>query len=213
MPGRNSLVCILLLLGLLYAVMASSAAVLELKTGQKVEGDYLGGSPTEIKFKVGNQMLVFPVADASMIQFASPTAEADFTKDSVKALKILKSLQSVTRAGVDFSGINWREYSRWVTDATVDIDAFLEQHRLAGNQGIQDEAQKAMRFYNLAAQVWHGPAIEVTDEIMQECPMVREGLSSPLSDGSRLLQSRSIKALWSCASDRISRLEKLVKAK
>jgi len=212
LPGRNSLVCILLLFGLLYAATASSAAVLELKTGQKVEGDYLGGSATEIKIKVGNQVVVFPVQDISRLHFVAPAPEGDFSGDSLKVLRVLKGLQSVTKAGVNLS-----EYSRRVNDAAIAIDQFLDAYKGKISQEILTEIRQAMAFYAEAASGWssspawllqYGAKIWVNEDVMKSCP-TRYDPSKRASSKSVLLEV-PLSDLWACASERIVKIEQLV---
>ncbi len=219
MPGRNSLACIVLLLGLLYTVIASSATVLELKTGQKVEGDYLGGSATEIKIKVGSQVLVFPVQDVSRLHFVAPTPEGDFSDDSLKALRVLRGLQSVTKAGVNLS-----EYSRRVNDAAVEIDAFLDKYK-RGHEEVLAEMREAMELYNTASLAWSRSFgkdyFRIRDEDLRRCPALRN-FSAQLNPrffpkgtsviGLPLLTS-SLPDLWSCADERVTKIEELVKPK
>jgi hypothetical protein len=213
MTGRNSLACILLLLGLLYAVIASSAAVLELKTGQKVEGDYLGGSATEIKLKVGSQILVFPVQDVSRLHFVAPASEGDFSGDSLKALGVLKGLQSVTKAGV-----NLRDYSKRVSDATVEIDAFLDKYK-GGHEEVLAEMREAMELYNTASLAWSRSVakdyLHIRDEDLRRCPALRNfperlGVRNVLG---MPVTTSSLPDLWSCADERLTKIEDSVKPK
>jgi hypothetical protein len=214
MARRNSLACILLLLWPFYNVMASSAAVLELKTGQKVEGDYAGGSATEIKLKVGSQILVFPVQDVSRLHFIAPASEGDFSGDSLKALRILKSLQSVTKAGV-----NLGEYSRRVNDAAIEIDAFLDKYKGAEQQGVLTEVREVMKLYSLASRAWSGAIarswVSVTDEDLQRCHALREefAIMYPHPGGPGYLLTESARKLWSCADERLTKVEDLIKPK
>jgi len=214
MASRNGLACILLLvLWLFYAVMASWAALLELKTGQKVEGDYAGGSAAEIKLKVGNQVLVFPVQDISGLHFAAPASEGNFSGDSLKALRVLKSLQSVTKAGVNLS-----EYSRRVNDAAVEIDAFLDKYK-GGHEEVLAEMREAMELYNTASLAWsHSVAkdyLHIRDEDLRRCPALR---NFPARLGVRNVlgmpvTTSSLPDLWSCADERLTKIEELMKAK
>lgn len=210
MSRRNILSGVLIVLGLVCTTGASSAAVVELKTGQKVEGDYLGGTASEIKLKVGNQMFVFPIQEVNRLHFIAPTAEADFASDSLKALGVLKGIQSVTKAGV-----NLREYSRRVNDAVIEIDSFLDKYKELNQQGMLAEVRQAMELYNLASRAWSGDVtknwITVTDGDFEQCPALKDGsavIYLPMFRKS-VLSDLSLPVLWSCADERIGKAEAL----
>ncbi len=67
------------------------ADVLELKSGQKLEGQFAGGSKEEVRFQVGSQTLKFPIADVSRITIGTAGQE-DFRKAAKEALRQLKAL-------------------------------------------------------------------------------------------------------------------------
>ena len=211
MARRNSLACILfLILWLFYTVMASSAAVLELKTGQKVEGDYAGGSATEIKLKVGSQILVFPVQDVSRLHFIAPASEGDFSGDCLKALRVLKGLQSVTKAGIALT-----DYAKRVSDARVEIDDFIDRYK--GKEGGQMLTQigEAMDLYTLAFRIWSPGSQIATEEDFRRCPQLQHEKSATmkLSDGDMLYSQSSIPLVWSCANERVTRLAESMREK
>jgi len=210
MSRRNILSGVLIVLGLVCVVETSTAAVVELKTGQKVEGDYLGGSASEIKLKVGSQMLIFPIQEVNRLHFVATTAEAGFASDSLKALGVLKGIQSVTKAGVNLS-----EYSRRANDAVIEIDSFLDKYKESDQQGMLAEVRQAMELYNLASRAWSGDVtkkwITLTDGYYELCPALQAGtgvIYLPMLRYS-VLSDLSLPVLWSCADERIGKAEAL----
>ncbi len=74
------------------------ADILELKSGQKLEGQSAGGSKDEVRFQVGSQTLKFPIAEVSRITIGT-AGQDEFHKAAKDALRQLKALTSVTQGG------------------------------------------------------------------------------------------------------------------
>lgn len=99
------------------------ADVLELKSGQKLEGQYAGGSKEEVRFQVGSQTLKFRLAEVSRITIGT-SGQEDFLKAAKEALRQLKGLASAVEGGIAY-----RDYAPRVTDARIKVDQFLDENR------------------------------------------------------------------------------------
>ena len=119
----NGLVSILATLLAVSSPVSVQADVLELKSGQKLEGQYAGGSKDEVRFQVGSQTLKFPIAEVSKIIMGTAGQE-DFRKAAGEALRQLKALNSVIEGGIAY-----QDYARRVSDAKIKVDQFLDEYK------------------------------------------------------------------------------------
>ncbi len=65
------------------AVSAASADTLTLRSGQTVEGSYLGGSARQVRMAVADEIRTFDVSDVASIRFEGATASAPAAKPSI----------------------------------------------------------------------------------------------------------------------------------
>ena len=112
-----------LVASLLLCTQLSWADVVELKTGQRIEGTFKQATPTGVVIEVGGQTIRFDREKVRAIYFGSAPpgqvspAISGSTERAKRALDAVRALQSATRAGV-----NYREYSARVLDAKVSVD-------------------------------------------------------------------------------------------
>src|SRR3989442_1564662 len=107
------------IIAVLAIVMASDAEVIELKTGQRVEGTVKSVNSTEVLLDVAGQPVTFPREKVAAIYFGAPPRGLVGSPLN-DVLKVLKGLQSATGAGV-----NYRDYAPRVTDAKIQVDQLL----------------------------------------------------------------------------------------
>ena len=149
------MVRVLGVMGILAALLAAScpvlawADVLELKSGQKLEGQFAGGSKDEVRFVVGSQTLKFPIAEVSRITIGSG-AQDDFHKAAKEALRQLKALASVTEGG-----ITYRDYAPRVSDAKIKIDQFLDEYKPSPVPKFNERVADSLGFYVAASSAWN----------------------------------------------------------
>ena len=98
------------------------ADVVELTTGQRVEGTFQQATPRGVSIEVGGQTITFEQEKVRAIYFGSAPAAAVPPSPAREALLSLKALQSVTRAGIAY-----REYSQRVNDAKIQVDRVLDE--------------------------------------------------------------------------------------
>jgi hypothetical protein len=85
----------------------SFAALIQLKNGQKIEGNFVGASAKEIRIEVASQILKLKLEDVSYIVFDKSTPDqmlekksSSFESDAKVALRSLKAITSVVEGGV-----------------------------------------------------------------------------------------------------------------
>jgi hypothetical protein len=62
----------ILLLGACLAISAAMADTLELKNGSLIKGQYVGGTETQVSFRVGSSVQHYAVSDVLSLKFDSP---------------------------------------------------------------------------------------------------------------------------------------------
>jgi len=121
------------------------ADVLELKDGQKLEGQFAGGSKDEVRFQVGSQTLRLPIAEVSRITMGI-TGQNDFPKAAREVLRHLKALASVAEGGTTY-----QNYSPRVEDLKIKIDQFLDEYRASPLPEFNEHIADSLGFYVAAS--------------------------------------------------------------
>jgi hypothetical protein len=208
-----------LLFSALVAVLLPGLAcadVVEFTTGQRVEGQLKQVTAASVIIAVGGQTITFERAKVRAIYFgAAPPAAGAQPTLLKEALRALKSLQSVSRAGVIY-----RDYTPRVSDTKIHVDGYLESR--AADQRIKKLMAEAMELYIFAGQAWNSRIRNAMgDQIYNHgtialCPALREHLDTrqpepPLSveEVREIAVWNSMAYLWNCASDRITEIEKM----
>lgn len=204
--------------------------VVELKTGERLEGTFKQATSGGVVIEVGGQAIKMPLAKVRAIYFgAAPSARGTGSRPSgaSAALQALKSVQSVTTVGV-----NLRDYTTRVADAKLIVDQFNqsppEKNTPFGERASRKPISLAMRYYELAAQAWRlfsssdnasgsglmnlASSIE-TDPEIRNCAALKELFASPVAreTGTGILIGSKPAVLWACASDNITEAERLMK--
>jgi len=223
---RTSIVALALLS--LTATAPSWADVVELKTGQRIEGTFRQAGPSGVVIEVGGQTITFDQDKVRAIYFGSAPTQAQSQPSALtETLKALKALQSVTRGGIAY-----RDYAPRVNDAKIVVDRYLQEPPEQGSGEVRSAIADAMDYHVLAASAWNARVTRGdytragTDPAIEKCPEAkrildqelqkrgpRPGDPLPLSYyvGSTLAYF-GLPALWSCASDRIAEAERALKA-
>ena len=133
------------------------------------------------------------------------------------ALDALKSLQSVTTAG-----LTYREYSPRVLDAKVRVDRYLQGE--GRNRAFQVQIEQAMDLYVLASAAWSSKITKEyslgDDARVELCPVanrLREEQSRivdllPRETARGLAVAHSVSVLWDCAYERIAEMDSVLKS-
>jgi len=197
--------------GLLYA------DVLELKSGQKVEGQFVGGSREEIRFQVGSQALKFPIAEVTKITIGSAGQE-DFYKAAKEALRQLKALASITEGGTTY-----QNYSTRVEDAKIKIDHFLDEYKDPPLPAFKSHIVDSLGFYVAASAAWNAKASKsygglLENPYVQRCAPLQEVLireagseKSPTTKAiawAVTIAYSGVRPLWECARSSLADAER-----
>lgn len=205
----------------------SSAAMLLLKNGQRVEGAFVGGSDKEVRMRVGSQTLKFKVDEIAQIVF-DPAAAAQgyqsisggFEQAAKEVLRELKALQSVVTGGVTY-----QDYGRRFSDAKIKVDAFIDEYRENPVPAFNEHVSDAIGYFNAASTAW---SQKITSERRYEslpnnpyclkCAALQKeiddyydrnkGKKRNMWDDGYTIASFGMSPLWECASDAIAQAEK-----
>jgi hypothetical protein len=200
--------------------------VVELKTGQRVEGTFRGANSDSVTIEVGGQAITFEREKVRAIYLGSAPTSQVIPSALDEAMKALKGLQSVVSGG-----ISYREYAPRVSDAKVIVDRYLNSAE-ASEQSIRQSVSDAMALYVVASTAWNGRVVRGgaeqfsaagRDPVLQKCPVALRGaeesrrrdpappiLGEAYGIGSALAFG-GLPALWSCASEKISEAEQGMK--
>ena len=197
---------------------SARADVVELRTGEHIEGTLKQATPASVSIELGGQTITFEGEKVRAIYFGSAPSPQGAKTTGVDGLAALKSLTSATRVG-----LSYREYSRRVLDTKPVVDRWIAG---SGDAAEKTAATQAMALYVLASRAWYsriardgydavardpalsscGPAKKVVESAAK-----RDGFNLDNSPGVALtLGSEGLPALWSCALDKIAEAEKLL---
>ena len=202
---------------LAFLLLASPALadVIELKTGQRIEGTLKQATPASVTVEVGGQTITFTGDKVRAIYFGSAPGASTTSRPDLAAVAIdgLRSLNSVVSAGVSY-----RDYGPRLADMKIKVDPFLrsDDPRAPLRQAVEDAAA----FYVLVGAAWSS---EVTssysfegtfgsDPLIEKCPALAARLAGVNRPGARNLLVAGIgkPVLWSCASDKLAEAERLL---
>jgi hypothetical protein len=137
-------------LGTVLAILmaCTRADTLELKTGERLEGTFKQATSAGAVIEVGGQNITVPLDKLRAVYFGSAPKPFDNVSPADESMRALKGLQSIT-----MSGVSLREYSPRVLDAKVKVDQYLSSP-VAGDEKVRGAISVAMRYYELASNVW-----------------------------------------------------------
>jgi len=138
----------------------TNAALIQLKNGQMVEGEFIGASPKEVSIKIASQTLKFKITEISQILFDKSATSAvvpgddSFKTGAKSALRALSSLESVVESGVSYG-----EYSKRVLDAKIIIDEFIGENKDLSKQEFNEILADTIGYYSAASSAWNAKII------------------------------------------------------
>lgn len=196
----------------------SLAAVLHLKGGQKIEGEYLGGTKSEVNVKVGSQTLKFKVAEVVAVIFDSgsytqpaTSGQDDFSTAAKAALRSLKALDSVAEGGVTYN-----DYGPRVSDTKIKVNEFLDEY--GQSQMLPDFIEHlsvAMAYYVEASTAWSAKMTKSYKQVPPDSYVYKCGKWARVSSKNEFYQivGLDIPSLWACAKAEILTAEAILKIK
>src|SRR5262245_10240391 len=220
---------------LFWPAAGAAGVVLELASGQRIEGTLRQASATRVLVEVGSDVLSFDAADVRAIYFASPDPPAAGTSAAapaarpaepppaprvpgpVDALEMVKALRAAAERNP-----KPEEFSPLVGDAADVVDRYLASGVEAAPPGAEPLAE-ALRFYQLGEVSLrnHGVTSSTVwlrrDEALGRCEQYGEFKEEMQAKGEAYYQERTrrylqisdevLTVLWSCAADHVARAE------
>ncbi len=198
---------------------ASWADVVELTTGQRVEGSFRRAAGTEVVIEVGGREVAFPLEKVRAIYFGASGAASEPKSAAREALQALKAVQVAT--GED--GV-FQDYARRVSEAKARVDRYLSEPE-RGDAGLRATLNEAVSFYMLALAAWRAKTTNRFEEVLavardpalDRCQALKKPLARyPLGNTREQDFARGVVAtleiplMWSCAADKIEEAETLV---
>jgi hypothetical protein len=208
------------------ATASAFADVVELKTGQRVEGTLKQATTSSVAIEVGGQTITFEGDKVRAVYFgAAPAVTSPQPSLRGDALRALKGLQSATAGGVIY-----RDYASRVTDAKIIVDRYLQDDK-SDNDSVKAAIAGAMNYYTIATRAWSAsfpgansealmpdPAIHECVTAMKEIERRRKDLGQLYKDSPRkdsldgIYLAAHFSSIWPCASDKIAEAERLAGA-
>ncbi len=206
------------------------ADVIEMTSGERVEGVLKEATPAGVLIEVAGQSIRFEVSKVRAIYFGSagpkqrPATPAVLSSPPAKpvssvagALPLLQSLRSAVS-----SGMTLHEYEARVNSAAPLVALYVAGRPAPpGAEAIRD----AMQYYVLAEWAWSNQGTTSRtvwlkkDDVLVRCPAYRDFAREMRGKGEAYYAERMksylaiadgvIPVLWSCASDKVAEAEKL----
>ena len=221
---------VLLLASCICAPLAS-ADVIELRTGQRVEGTFKGADESTVRIEVDGRIVTFAPAEVRAIYYGlppappAPVASPAPLPELGEALGALETLRSVARAGVTY-----QEYAPRLSQAQAVVDRYLQAED--GAPAIRGAIADSFHFYALAGRAWNAGlsrgnyAAVGTDQALNRCDAAQKVIAESKRKAPFMWRSKGageatttgmviadegLTALWSCASDKLAAAERLRK--
>jgi hypothetical protein len=201
---------------LLCSVPPTHADVIELKTGERIEGTLKQATPASVSVELGGQTITFEGEKVRTIYFGTAPSPQGPKTNGPDGLAALKSLTAATRVG-----LSYREYSRRVLDTKPSVDRWIGG---SADAAEKTAATQAMALHVLASRAWRARIVKdgfdavARDPALSTCEPAKKVLESAAKrDGFALdnsgwvaltLGSEGIPALWACAADKTAEAEK-----
>lgn len=205
---------------------ANRPCVIELKTGERIEGAFKQASAVGAVIEVAGQAITIALEKVKAIYFgAAPSATGTGPAPSQEPLDALKALRSVTN-----SGITYRDYSERVLDTKVKFDRYASSVEAGAPE--RTAITLAMREYEIASQAWSlkfntalamatriGQTL-MTDSEISQCPGIKQLVQSvPMAKTKTgpvpnlalvgMVFGESPASVWPCAAAQVAEAERL----
>jgi hypothetical protein len=210
-----------LALALLTLVPRGSVAadVVELESGERVEGLIRQADPVAVIVEVGGQVIAFERERVRAIYFETPpwAARRPMPGEALQAVKALWS-------GVTGTGSRLENGAR-LRELRSTLDRYLAG-AAGASPGASDPVGDAIRYYVLAESAWGNlsPSTRTVwlkrDALLDRCRAYRDFAQAMRAKGEAYYAERTrgyvnisdavIPVLWTCASEKIAEAEKLL---
>jgi hypothetical protein len=204
--------------------------VVELKTGERLEGTFKQATSAGVIIEVGGQSINMPLVKVKAIYFGSAKATAVSPKgtSSAEVMDALKALRSITHSALAF-----QDYAPRVLDCKIKVDKYLSTSG-NGTRELRTAIRLAMREYELASQAWdtsfpgHGDLsmwkateANLDPDMLKTCSLVKQVVDRlQLTSSFHVLGMGDVTTvdgkpahaiLWQCAADQVAEAERLLK--
>jgi hypothetical protein len=194
---------------LLLASMVAAADIVELKSGERIEGTFKGANDVSVRIESSGRLLTFKPEEVRAIYYGAELGAPTTKNTGEEALRTLKELQAITAAKPSYS-----EYRGRLTYARFHID--LLSAKLT-DPALRSAILASVDFFSVAGDAWAAmmrpPARERADDVravMQksqgECPPLKHLLSAKADE----VADGVLPAAWACAAEKITEVEKLL---
>ena len=134
----------------LMSVPPVSADVIELRTGERVEGTFKGADDSAVRIEIDDRLVTFAPSQVRAIYFGSapsvPAPSALQERDA--AIGALEGLRSVAR-----TGLTYPEYAPRVSEVQIVVNQYLRKED--GAPAIRGAIADSFHFYALAGAAWN----------------------------------------------------------
>lgn len=207
-----------------------SADVVELRSGQRVEGTFKRVDDSAVRIEVGGRIVTFAPAEVREIYYGpalAPPAPVQRPAQLPERDEALAVFRSVERTGVTY-----QEYAPRLSEAQVAVDCYLQAED--GAPAVKGAIADSFHFYAFAGTAWKAglsrgnyaavgtdsalkrcePAQQVIAESKRRAPFIwrSKGAGEATTTG-MVIADEGLAALWSCASDRLAAAERLREGK
>lgn len=212
----------IILRGLLIAVfiilmtsLTCNAEVIELKSGQRVEGVLKSITGQDVVVNIAGQPLTVSRDKINAIYFGPPPNSSNRTplKD---ALRVVKALQSTTVAG-----ISYRDYAPRVTDAKIQLDQLLDD---VPDGPAKTLLAEALELYVYASLVWNAGiaktssnyAMIASNPLSERCKSLGDEIERFGRSAARgiergiIISVVGVSPVWTCADEKVAEAERLM---
>ena len=212
----------------LVSIPAARADVVELRSGERVEGTFKSADDNAVRIEVDGRLVTYPPHEVRAIYFGPapakvapapvPIVERD---DAIGALGGLRSVAQRT--------VTYQEYAPRVNEVKGVVDRYL-QKKEDGAPAVKFAIADSFHYYALAETAWKAglsrgnyasvgadpallrcaPAQEVIAESKRKSPFIwrAKGAGEGATTG-MVIATDGLAALWSCASAKLAEAEKL----
>jgi len=215
---------LMLALPLLVMGPVTAADVIELRSGQRIEGTLHQASPAGVVLEVGGQARTFETDDVRAIYFTAAAARRPDVAAPVTgspAADASSSLAALRAAAAGDPG----DYGARANDIRAGVERYLAglpNASAAGAEALRD----AMRYYQLADFAWrnHSAVSDRVwlkkDDALDRCHGYRDFAEAMRAKGESHYSERTrsffvisdgvLAVLWSCAADRLAEAERVL---
>lgn len=209
----------------LVSIPTARADVVELRSGERVEGTFKSADDSAVRIEVDGRLATYPPREVRAIYFGPapakvapvPIAERD---DAIGALDGLRAVAQRT--------VTYQEYAPRVNDVKGVVDRYLQKED--GAPAVKFAIADSFHYYALAEAAWKAglsrgnyarigadpallrcaPAQEVIAESKRKSPFIwrSKGAGEGATTG-MVIATDGLAALWSCASVKLAEAEKL----